>query len=131
MKFEVKKFKQFTDKTGSLLPIYKSKHLKNFNLKRFFFVYGKLSYPRADHAHKKCNQILVPIFGRLEVEITRRNKKTTKYILSSKNKKMLYVPKGNWIKLKFKIKNSILLTLCDFDYDKKEYIQSKKEFFVK
>ena len=87
MKFEVKKFKQFTDKTGSLLPIYKSKHLKNFNLKRFFFVYGKLSYPRADHAHKKCNQILVPIFGRLEVEITRRNKKTTKYILSSKNKK--------------------------------------------
>ena len=44
---------------------------------------------------------------------------------------MLYVPKGNWIKLKFKIKNSILLTLYDFDYDKKEYIQSKNEFFVK
>ena len=131
MKFEVKKFKQFTDKTGSLLPIYKSKHLKNFNLKRFFFVYGKLSYPRADHAHKKCNQILVPIFGRLEVEITSRNKKTTKYILSLKNKKMLYVPKGNWIKLKFKIKNSILLTLCDHNYDKREYIQSKKEFFTK
>ena len=131
MKLEVKKFRQFTDTTGSLVPFYKSKHLKNFNLKRFFFVYGKLSYPRADHAHKKCNQILVPIFGKLIVEITNRSKKTTKYILSSKNKKMLYVPKGNWIKLKFKIKNSILLTLCDFDYDKKEYIQSKNEFFVK
>ncbi len=131
MKLEVKKFKQFTDKTGSLVPIYKSKHLKNFNLKRFFFVYGKLSYLRADHAHKKCNQILVPIFGRLAVEITSRNKKTTKYILSLKNKKMLYVPKGNWIKLKFKIKNSILLTLCDHNYDKREYIQSKKEFFTK
>ena len=80
---------------------------------------------------QKVQSNIVPIFGRLEVEITRRNKKTTKYILSSKNKKMLYVPKGNWIKLKFKIKNSILLTLCDFDYDKKEYIQSKNEFFVK
>ena len=37
--------------------------------------------------------------------------------------------KKNWIRLKFYQKNSILLTLCDYKYDKKEYIQSKEEFF--
>ena len=131
MKLQIKKFNTYSDKTGSLMPFYLNSHLNNFKLKRFFFIYGNTKFPRADHAHKKCNQILVPIFGKLTVEITNRSKKATKYILSSKNKKMLYVPKGNWIKLKFKIKNSILLTLCDFDYDKREYIQSKKEFFAK
>ena len=131
MKLQIKKFNTYSDKTGSLIPFYLNSHLNNFKLKRFFFIYGNTKFPRADHAHKKCNQILVPIFGKLTVEITNRSKKATKYILSSKNKKMLYVPKGNWIKLKFKIKNSILLTLCDFDYDKREYIQSKKEFFAK
>jgi len=44
------------------------------------------------------------------------------------NKKFLIVPKFHFIKIKFLKKGSILLTLCDFKYDKKEYIQ-EKEFF--
>jgi len=129
VKLEIKKFKRFIDRTGHLVPFYKNKHFKSFKLKRFFFVYGNTSFPRADHAHKKCNQILIPIFGKIKVEIT--NKKNIKkiYILSLKKKKFLCVPKKNWIKLNFLIKNSILLTLCDFKYNKKEYIQSKKDFF--
>jgi len=129
VKLEIKKFKRFIDRTGHLVPFYKNEHFKNFKLKRFFFVYGNTSFSRADHAHKKCNQILIPIFGKIKVEIT--NKKNIKkiYILSLKKKKFLCVPKKNWIKLNFLIKNSILLTLCDFKYNKKEYIQSKKDFF--
>ena len=97
MKLEIKKFKHFIDRTGHLAPFYENEHFKNFKLKRFFFVYGKTSFARADHAHKKCNQILIPIFGKIKVEIT--NKKNIKkiYILSLKNKKFLYVPKKNWI----------------------------------
>ena len=84
---------------------------------------------RADHAHKRCNQILIPIFGKIKVEITNIKKKSRQYILSLDNKTFLNVPKKNWIKLKFMNKNSILMTLCDYKYDKKEYIQTKKEFF--
>ena len=36
MKLEIKKSKTFSDKTGSLIPFYKSKTLKEFNIIRFF-----------------------------------------------------------------------------------------------
>lgn len=128
MKLKIKKFNRFSDTTGSLVPFYINKHCKNFKLKRFFFVYGKIKYPRADHAHKKCNQILIPINGKVKVEITNKKNKKKRYILSLRRKNFLYVPKKNWIKLNFLEKNSILLTLCDVKYDKKEYIQNKNKF---
>ena len=41
MKIRIKKSKTFSDRTGSLIPYYKKSSLKNFNVNRFFFVYGK------------------------------------------------------------------------------------------
>ena len=128
MKIQIKKSKTYSDKTGSLIPYYKKKSLKNFNIKRFFFVYGKKKYFRADHAHKKCNQILIPVAGKIEVFILNQKKIKKKFILSLENNKYLFVPKKHWIRLKFFKEDSILLTLCDHKYDKKEYIQSIKKF---
>ena len=128
MKIQFKKSKRFFDKTGSLVPFYKKTSLKNFNIIRFFFVYGKKKYFRADHAHKKCNQILIPVAGKIEVFIMNQKKIKKKFILSLENNKYLFVPKKHWIRLKFLKKDSILLTLCDHKYDKKEYIQSIKKF---
>ena len=129
MKLELVKSKSYSDKTGSLVPFYKKKTLKNFKLIRFFFVYGNKKFIRADHAHKKCNQILIPVFGEIKVDIITKKGIKKKFILSHKKNNYLNVPKNNWIRLNFKKKNSILLTLCDYKYDKKEYIQSIKEFF--
>ena len=128
MKIQIKKSKTYSDKTGSLIPYYKKNSLKNFNIKRFFFVYGKKKYFRADHAHKKCNQILIPVAGKIEVFILNQKKIKKKFILSLENNKYLFVPKKHWIRLKFLKEGSILLTLCDHKYDKKEYIQSIKKF---
>ena len=86
MKLEVKKYKIFSEITGSLLPFYKDNQYKNFNLKRFFFIYGKKSFLRADHAHKKCNQILIPVNGEMIIEITSKKNLKKKYILSKKIK---------------------------------------------
>ena len=129
MKLEIKKSKTFSDKTGSLIPFYKSKTLKEFNTIRFFFIYGNKKYYRANHAHKKCNQILIPIYGKIKVDIIDKKGVNKKFILSHKKNNYLNVPKKNWIRKKFFTKDSILLTLCDYKYDKKEYIQSKKKFF--
>ncbi len=131
MKLQLKKSKTFSDQTGSLIPFYKKTSLKNFNIKRFFFVYGNKKYFRADHAHKKCNQILIPVYGKIEVQITNINGKIKKYLLNVKKNNYVFVPKKHWIRLKFHQKNGILLTLCDYGYNKKEYIQSKKDFFKK
>ena len=83
---------------------------------------------RADHAHKKCNQILIPVNGSAKVNIYNLKKKKKTFILNGKNRHYLIIPKFNFIQIKFMEKNSILLTLCDYKYDKKEYIQ-KTEFF--
>ncbi len=131
MKIQFKKSKRFFDKTGSLVPFYKKTSLKNFNIRRFFFVYGKKKYFRADHAHKKCNQILIPVAGKIEVFILNQKKIKKKFILTFENNKYLFVPKKHWIRLKFLKEGSILLTLCDHKYDKKEYIQSIKKFLKK
>ena len=128
MKLKIKKFKSFKDRTGYLRPFYDHSHFKKFKLKRFFLLYGNKEYPRADHAHKKCNQILIPIAGTIKIEITNKKNKKTNFVLSHQNKKFLIVPKYHWIKIKFKDNKSILLTLCDFRYDKKEYIQNFKNF---
>ena len=124
-----KSFKIFSDKTGSLIPFYNTNHFKNFKLKRFFFVYGEKRHFRADHAHKKCSQILIPVKGIINVEITNLKKKTKKITLSLKNKKILQIPKHNWVRLSFAKKDSIILILCDYKYEKSEYIQKKSEFF--
>lgn len=129
MKLQLKKSKTFSDKTGSLIPFYKDTYFKNFNIKRFFFVYGSKKYFRADHAHKKCRQILIPINGAIQVDVTTLKGKKKKFILNYKKNNLLCVPKLHWIRLKFKSRNGIILILCDYKYDKKEYIQNISDFF--
>jgi UDP-2-acetamido-3-amino-2,3-dideoxy-glucuronate N-acetyltransferase len=128
MKLKIKKFKRITDFSGSLIPIYKDKSLNQFNIKRFFFIYGKKKFIRAEHAHRKCNQILIPVNGKVEVEIFNLKKIKKTFTLSDRNKSFLFIPSFHFIRIKFKQEKSILLTLCDYKYDKKEYI-FKKEFF--
>jgi len=128
MKLQIKKFNRFTDITGSLVPFYKNKSLNNFNIKRFFFIYGKKKYMRANHAHKKCNQILIPINGTIKIDIFNLKKKKKTFTLSQKNKNYLLVPSFHLMRIKFFHENGILLTLCDYEYSRKEYIQ-EDEFF--
>ena len=128
MKLQLKKFNKFTDPTGSLIPFYKKESLNNFNIKRFFFIHGKKKFKRADHAHRKCNQILIPITGSISVNIFNKKKNKKTFTLSDKNKKYLIVPAMHFINIKFHQEKAVMLTLCDYKYDKKEYIQ-RKEFF--
>ena len=128
MKLKIKKFEKFTDFTVTLAPFYKGKSLDKFNIKRFFFLYGKKKFIRADHAHKKCNQILIPINGTVKVEVFNLKKNKRIFTLSDKNKKYLFVPTFYYIRIKFLQEKGVLLTLCDYKYDKKDYIE-KKEFF--
>ena len=39
------------------------------------------------------------------------------------------MPKYHWIKIRFSKTDDTLLTLCDYKYDKKEYIDDLNEFY--
>lgn len=121
-------FKSFSDKTGKLTPFYVSQHLpKGYKLRRFFFLFGKKNYLRADHAHKKCTQFIVPIVGKVKIT-TFNNKKKKIFILDHKKELGLIVPTYTWLNIKFYKNNDCLLTTCDYKYDKKEYISNFKVF---
>lgn len=122
------KYSTYPEFNGTLVPFYVDKSFpREFKLKRYFFLFGKKKYFRADHAHKKCSQIIIPIIGNIKVEI-KSHKYRKIFNLSLNKKKALYVPPYNWIKINFKNNNDSLLTLCNYKYDKKEYILKIEDF---
>jgi len=128
MQLKIKKFKKYFNSTGYLVPFHKKKSFGNFKIVRFFFIYGKNNVFRANHAHKKCNQIYIPIFGKMNIEVTTKKNKIKRILLKDVDNKFLTVPKMTWTKINFERKKNILLVLCDYKYDRKEYIENKKDF---
>ena len=124
MSIKLINFNRYTEKSGELIPFYaRDFNILKFKLIRFFFLFGKKKFIRADHAHLKCNQIIVPIKGKIKIT-TFRNKKKKIFFLNRINKKALYIPTLTWVKIEFLNDDDCLLTLCDYKYDKKEYINS-------
>lgn len=121
-------YKSFKEKSGTLIPFYINKSFpKSFKIKRFFFLYGKRKYLRADHAHTKCDQILLPVKGTMEVTTYKKGVRK-KFILNENISKGIIIPTRTWLKIKFYKDNDCLLTLCNYRYDKKEYILSFDDF---
>ena len=129
MKLKSSTFKIFgNDKIGTLVPFYLDKHFKKFKIKRFFFIHGNNKCLRANHAHYKCNQIFIPLKGKVKINITTITKKIFNYSISEKNKKYLFVPNYHWVKIRFIQRSSSILVLCDYKYDRKEYIHDFNKF---
>ena len=122
------KFNRYPANSGELIPFYVKnfKELK-FKIERFFFLFGKKKYIRADHAHKKCKQIIIPIKGKVKIT-TFKNKKKKVFILSRFKNESLLIPTYTWIKINILKNDDCLLTLCSHKYDKKEYINSFDKF---
>tara|TARA_Y100000768_G_C23710810_1_gene555669 strand:+ start:313 stop:708 length:396 start_codon:yes stop_codon:yes gene_type:complete len=123
MKLKTKKLPKFSDKTGSLIPLYNKTTLENFKIKRFFFIEGGKKYPRADHAHKKCDQIYIPIKGKILIKTVNRNNLKKNFSLNASKKRILFVPTYTWTQILFLEDKSKLLILCNYKYDRSEYIE--------
>ena len=120
------KFRKITETNGSLVPIDLKKFSK-FRIKRFFILYGKKKYFRADHAHKKCTQIIIALNGQIKIYTFFKKKKKI-FNINQKSKKALFIPPKCWLKIKFSKNQNSLITLCNYKYDKSEYILSFNEF---
>ena len=119
-------FKQFKKKSGTLVPFSLIKNIP-FKTKRIFVIYGNKNFVRGNHAHYKCSQFLVPIYGSIDVEYENNIIKTTKKINYINKQGLLLKPK-TWCKIKFKTNNSILMVFCDREYEFKDYIEKYNDF---
>ena len=120
------KFKQFKRRSGTLVPFSLQKQIP-FKTKRIFIIYGNKNYVRGNHAHHKCKQFLVPIYGSMMIEY--ENFKIKKKInINYKRKEGFLLKPKTWCKIKFNSNHSILMVFCDREYEFKDYIERYKDF---
>ena len=119
-------FNKFKKKSGTLIPISLSKDIP-FKTKRVFMIYGNKNFVRGNHAHKKCSQFLLPIFGKIKIDYFDKVRKNSVLLNSDKKKGILLKPL-TWCKLTFLSKNSIILVFCDREYEYKDYIEKISDF---
>ena len=125
---KIKKFKikSFLRGSGKLIPFSFDKKFP-IPVKRIFFLYGKKNKIRGDHAHKKCNQLFIPIFGKILLT-AQTPKMKKKIVLNHSSKIAILIPPKYWCSVKFVNKNSILMVVCDQFYDFKDYLESFSDY---
>jgi UDP-2-acetamido-3-amino-2,3-dideoxy-glucuronate N-acetyltransferase len=120
------KFKQFKKLSGTLVP-FSLKSQIPFKTKRIFIIYGNKNFLRGNHAHFKCSQFLVPIYGTMTINYESKYLKKKIKINYKKKQGLLLKPK-TWCKIKFESNHSILMVFCDREYEYNDYIENYIEF---
>ena len=111
---------------GNLVPI-ESKHDIPFDIKRIFYVYGVQNQDdRGKHSHYKTKQILICLNGKFEVLCDDGNQKK-KYLLESPQQ-ALYIPPMIWDEQNYLSNDTVMLVLCNTNYNTSDYIESYDEF---
>ena len=105
---KIKKFKikSFSKSSGKLYPLSFGKQFP-INVKRIFFIHGKKNKMRGEHAHKKCSQLFVPVFGKILL-IIKTPKTEKKILLNHLLKTTILVPPKYWCSIKFLDKKRII-----------------------
>ena len=111
---------------GNLVPIESGVNIP-FIIKRVFYVYGvKDQNDRGKHSHHKTEQVLICLNGKIEVLCDDGDKKQ-KYLLESPQQ-ALYIPPMIWDEQNYLTEDSVLLVLCNTNYDINDYIENYDEF---
>ena len=97
-----------------------------FKTKRIFMIYGNKNFIRGNHAHYKCSQFLVPIYGTMEVHFEDSKTKTIR-IINYKKTRFVIKPK-TWCKIRFLTNHSILMVFCDRNMNIKIILKNIKIF---
>ncbi len=98
-----------------------------FAFKRVYYTYGvKEGIIRGHHAHKALEQLLICVYGAIEVMCDNGEKK--EYTILDDPAKGLYVGPGIWRTMKWLKDDSVLLVLASEYYDESDYIRDYNEF---
>jgi len=98
-----------------------------FAFKRVYYTYGvKEGIIRGYHAHKALEQLLICVYGAIEIMCDNGEKK--EYTVLDDPAKGLYVGPGIWHTMKWLKDDSVLLVLASEYYDESDYIRDYDEF---
>jgi dTDP-4-dehydrorhamnose 3,5-epimerase-like enzyme len=81
---------------------------------------------RGDHAHKDCIQVVVCLHGSVTIVVDDGTAHST-FILNDASKG-LFIPPGLWNHLTFAGPETMIVVLCDQDYDNDEYLRDRASY---
>jgi hypothetical protein len=106
-----------------------SEYQKNipFEIKRVYWTYYTPNESiRGGHAHKKLNQVIFALSGKITLTTEDLNGSIDKFILDSPHKG-LFVPEKIWRDIEFS-HNAVLLCLASLEYSSEDYIRDYNVF---
>ncbi len=99
-----------------------------FDIKRVYYSYGvEADIVRGRHAHKTLEQILICVYGEIEVGMDNGKGEIDNIILKDPSEG-LYVGPSIWHTMKWIKSDSVLLVLASNHYDANDYIREYDEF---
>lgn len=99
-----------------------------FEIKRVYYTYGtEKEIIRGHHAHKELEQLLICVYGEIEIQLDNGEGRTETIILNDPSRG-LYVGPMMWHTMKWLKSDSILLVLASEHYDESDYIRNYGEF---
>lgn len=114
------------DGRGSLSFVESSTHIP-FDIARIYYLYGVPDTKvRGAHAHKKLQQLIIPISGSFDIEIDDGNIK--KIIHLNSPDQSLYICPMIWRDLRNFSGGAVCLVLASEKYDETDYIRNYDEF---
>ena len=117
-------FAQYTDGRGTLTPIERKNDIP-FEIKRVFYIYNlHPDSKRGEHAHRLCQQVIIPVSGGLIVQTKQR-----KWVLTSTNIG-LFVPAGVYVTLRDFAPGTVVLVLCSELYDPLDYVIDPEDLLL-
>ena len=117
---------RYSDDRGAM-NVLEIAHELPFGCQRIFYTYtvpeGSV---RGEHAHRKCEQFLISIRGKVSVSVD--NGEVRDEFMLDTPSKGLWLPAGCWGEQYGHSPDSILLVLASLPYDGSDYIRSYDEF---
>lgn len=123
------KFKQYTDKYGSLVPVEMSQDIP-FSVKRIYYIYnvpGQIR--RGFHSHKQLHQILICVSG--SVKILVKTPQEEQVVMLDEPSQGLYIGPLVWREMYDFSDNAVLLVLASEHYDEDDYIRNYDMYLQK
>ncbi len=98
-------------------------------IRRLFWFKGLNSLTkRGNHAHKKCTQLFIPMYGTCAIEYRQPRGVSESILLSAETNKALLVPPFHWVRLIDCSDNAVVLVVTDELYSEEDFIRSEAEF---
>ena len=99
-----------------------------FAMRRVFTVHTHEATERGCHAHRKCGQVIICLAGACEIRVDDGRERKT--VALSDPQMALYVPPSIWAEQSYKEPGTILMVLCDRNYEEADYIRNYDAFLA-